>query len=41
MRTENADAGEPVMMKHILQSAKSEYLKLERPLADADIRGWV
>ncbi|HEY9835145.1 MAG TPA: ATP-binding protein [Stenomitos sp.] len=36
-----ADAGEPVMMKHILQSAKSEYVKLERSLTDAEIRGWV
>ena len=36
-----ADAGEAVMMKHILQAAKSEYLKLERSLTDAEIRGWV
>ncbi|HEY9613656.1 MAG TPA: ATP-binding protein, partial [Allocoleopsis sp.] len=36
-----ADAGEPVMMKHILQSAKSEYVKLERSLTDAEIKGWV
>lgn len=36
-----ADAGEPVEMKHILQAAKSEYAKLERPLTDAEVRDWV
>jgi hypothetical protein len=36
-----ADAGEPVQMKHILQATKSEYVKLERPLTDVEIRGWV
>ncbi|HEY9653312.1 MAG TPA: ATP-binding protein [Coleofasciculaceae cyanobacterium] len=36
-----ADAGEPVMMKHILTAAKSEYIKLEQPLADTEVRGWV
>jgi SpoVK/Ycf46/Vps4 family AAA+-type ATPase len=36
-----ADAGEPVMMKHILQAAKSEYVKLERSLTDVEIRGWL
>lgn len=36
-----ADAGEPVMMKHVLQSAKSEYLKLERTLTDVEIKGWI
>jgi hypothetical protein len=36
-----ADAGEPVEMKHILQSAKSEYAKLERPLTDTEVKGWV
>ncbi|NET61842.1 MAG: ATP-binding protein [Symploca sp. SIO2E6] len=36
-----ADAGEPVMMKHILQATRSEYLKMERPLTDTEIRGWV
>lgn len=36
-----ADAGEEVQMKHLLQSAKSEYAKLERPLTDAEVRGWV
>jgi hypothetical protein len=36
-----ADAGEPMGMKHILQAAKSEYVKLERPLTDAEVKGWV
>ena len=36
-----ADAGEAVMMKHILQAAKSECVKLERSLTDVEIRGWV
>lgn len=36
-----ADAGEVVMMKHLLQATKSEYIKLERPLTDAEVRGWV
>jgi AAA+ superfamily predicted ATPase len=29
-----ADAGEPVMMKHILVASRSECMKLERPLTD-------
>jgi AAA+ superfamily predicted ATPase len=36
-----ADAGEPVGMKHLLQAAQSEYMKLERPLTDAEVKGWV
>ncbi|MFN6567011.1 ATP-binding protein [Dendronalium sp. ChiSLP03b] len=36
-----ADAGQPVEMKHILQAAKSEYAKLERPLTDAEVKGWI
>jgi hypothetical protein len=36
-----ADAGEPVQMKHILQAAKSEYAKLERPLTDVEVKGWI
>ncbi|MCC5635366.1 ATP-binding protein [Nostoc sp. CHAB 5844] len=36
-----ADAGEAVEMKHILQAAKSEYTKLERPLTDAEVKGWI
>ncbi len=36
-----ADAGEAVQMKHVLRSAKSEYVKLERPLTDTEVKGWV
>jgi hypothetical protein len=36
-----ADAQEAIAMKHILQAAKSEYLKLERPLTDSEIKGWI
>lgn len=36
-----ADAGEAVMMKHILQATKSEYIKSERPLTDAEVKGWL
>jgi hypothetical protein len=36
-----ADAGEAVQMKHLLRSAKSEYVKLERPLTDAEVKGWI
>jgi hypothetical protein len=35
------DAGEPVMMKHILAAAKSEYVKLEQALTDTEAKGWV
>ncbi|KYC42237.1 ATPase [Scytonema hofmannii PCC 7110] len=36
-----ADAGEPVQMKHIKIAAQAEYIKLERTLTDAEVRGWV
>jgi AAA+ superfamily predicted ATPase len=36
-----ANANEPIMMKHILQAAKSEYLKLERTLTDLETKGWI
>ncbi|HET7328223.1 MAG TPA: ATP-binding protein [Nocardioidaceae bacterium] len=36
-----ADAGEPVGMAHVLSAARAEYAKLERPLTDAEVRGWV
>ncbi len=36
-----ADANQPVRMNHLLQAAKREYLKLERPLTDAEVKGWV
>jgi SpoVK/Ycf46/Vps4 family AAA+-type ATPase len=35
-----ADAGEEVRMTHLVASARSEYAKLEKPLADAELRGW-
>ncbi len=36
-----ADAGEPVRMDHLLRAARAEYSKLERPLTEAEIGGWV
>ncbi len=36
-----ADAGDPVTMAHLLQAARNEYEKLERPLTETEIRGWV
>jgi ATPase family associated with various cellular activities (AAA) len=36
-----AAAGEPVRMAHLLQAAHSEAAKRERPLSDAETRGWV
>ncbi|WP_204103173.1 MULTISPECIES: ATP-binding protein [Spirulina sp. CCY15215] len=36
-----ADANESVMMKHLLQAAKSEYVKLERTMTDKEIKDWV
>jgi len=35
-----ADAGEPVGMSHLLQAAHAEASKRERPLAEAETRGW-
>ncbi|KAI9130402.1 ATP-binding protein [Acaryochloris sp. CCMEE 5410] len=36
-----ADDEQPVGMQHLLQAARSEYVKLERPLTDAEVKGWV
>ncbi|MEA5418553.1 ATP-binding protein [Spirulina sp. CCNP1310] len=36
-----AHEGEPVQMKHILEGAKAEYLKLGRSLTPAEIIGWI
>lgn len=36
-----ADTDEPVMMKHILQAAQREYLKLKRLLNDEETKGWI
>jgi AAA+ superfamily predicted ATPase len=35
-----AEANSPVQMVHILQSAQSEYIKLERPLTEAETKAW-
>jgi len=35
-----ADDGAPVRMAHLLRAARGEFAKLERPLSDAEIRGW-
>jgi len=36
-----ADADEPVGMQHLLHAAHGEGAKRERPLSDAETRGWV
>jgi SpoVK/Ycf46/Vps4 family AAA+-type ATPase len=36
-----AEASEPVRMLHLLQAAHSEAAKRDRPLSDAETRGWV
>ncbi len=36
-----ADAGKPVCMEHLLVAARQECSKLEKPLSDAEIGGWV
>jgi ATP-dependent 26S proteasome regulatory subunit len=36
-----ADAGEPVRMSHLLRAARTEYAKLEKPLTESEIGGWV
>lgn len=36
-----ADGDEPVSMRYILQATKSEYMKLERPLTDSEVKGWI
>jgi len=35
-----ADGG-PVAMEHLLQATRQEAIKIERPLSDMEIRGWV
>ena len=35
-----ADSDEPVNMQHILSSAKTEYLKIERKLSSVEIKNW-
>lgn len=36
-----ADEGSHVEMKHLLAAARAEYSKLDKPLSDAEIRGWL
>ncbi|MGF1521669.1 MAG: ATP-binding protein [Leptolyngbyaceae cyanobacterium] len=36
-----AEAGAKVNMQHLLQASQSEYIKLERPLTDREVKGWV
>ncbi|HEX5159716.1 MAG TPA: AAA family ATPase [Ktedonobacterales bacterium] len=36
-----ADAGQAVGMAHLLQASRSEYAKLEKPLTEAEIGGWL
>lgn len=36
-----ADAGEAVTMRHLLQAARGEYAKLEKPLTEAETARWV
>jgi hypothetical protein len=36
-----ADMNEPVGMFHVLRAARSEYAKLEKPLTDVEVAGWV
>jgi hypothetical protein len=36
-----AEAGTPIRMNHVRDAARSEYIKLERPLTEAEIGGWV
>jgi hypothetical protein len=36
-----ADANEPVRMNHVLRAARSEYRKIEKPLTEAEIGGWM
>ena len=35
-----ADRGEPVGMGHLLESTRSEYLKMEKALSESEIGGW-
>ena len=36
-----ADANEPVSMKYLLSAARSESAKLEKPLTDSEVKGWI
>ena len=36
-----ADEDSPVRMAHLLRAARGELAKIERPLSEAEVRGWV
>jgi hypothetical protein len=36
-----AEGGEPVRMTHILMATRTEYAKLEKPLTDSEVTGWL
>nr|MDT0659415.1 ATP-binding protein [Micromonospora sp. DSM 115978] len=36
-----AEAGEPVRMAHLARAARSEYQKLEKPMSDVEVSGWM
>jgi ATP-dependent 26S proteasome regulatory subunit len=36
-----ADAEETVQMKHLLEAARSEHIKMEKPFTDVGVKGWV
>jgi hypothetical protein len=36
-----ADAGHPVRMEHLLAAARTEFAKLEIPLNDTEVAGWI
>jgi hypothetical protein len=36
-----ADEDEPIRMRHLLSAARTEHAKIEKPLTDAEVAGWV
>ena len=34
-------SGDSIRMNHLLEAARGEYLKIEKPLTESEIRGWV
>ncbi len=36
-----ADTGQPVGMEHLLAAARTEFVKIETPLNDAEVAGWM
>ena len=36
-----ADEAQSVRMEHVLLAARTEYIKLEKPLTDAEVKGWL